>query len=172
MARITQGKDIHDVYQRTVFALAVGVVVTVLAGGAGPGAAQEGQAAPPGFREAWEELSGFFRQAASDRGVVGGSLWFVHGGQVLAREHHGMADLETGTAVADQTVFHWASNTKTLTGIAILQLRDRGLLSLDDAAVRWLPELREVHAPCGPIEEVTIRRLLSHTAGFRASTWP
>lgn len=48
----------------------------------------------------------------------------------------------------------------------------RGRLDLDDPAVRYLPELRAVHDPFGPIEEVTIRRLLGHTAGFQAPTWP
>jgi CubicO group peptidase (beta-lactamase class C family) len=96
----------------------------------------------------------------------------VRHGQVLASELHGHADMGAGRPVTDQTIFHWASSTKTLTGIAVLQLRDQGLISLDEPVVRWLPELRDVHAPFGPIEEVTIRRLLSHTAGFRSSTWP
>jgi CubicO group peptidase (beta-lactamase class C family) len=151
------------------------LLVAAMSGLTGVPAAAAGQdraGAPPGFQEAWSDVAAFFHDAARDRGVVGGSLWFVRHGQVLARELHGHADLAAGRAVTDETVFHWASNTKTLTGIAILQLRDRGLLSLDDPAVRWLPELRDVHAPFGPIEEVTVRRLLSHTAGFRASTWP
>lgn len=127
---------------------------------------------PPAFEAVWGGVAGFFRDTARERGVVGGSLWFVRGGEVVGRELHGQADVEAGVAVTDETIFHWASNTKTLTGVAVVQLRDRGLLSLDDPAVRWLPELREVHAPFGPIEEVTIRRVLSHTAGFRSSTWP
>jgi CubicO group peptidase (beta-lactamase class C family) len=53
-----------------------------------------------------------------------------------------------------------------------MQLRDRGLLSLDDPAVRWVPELWEVHNPFGPMDAITVRHLMSHTAGFRSSTWP
>jgi len=127
---------------------------------------------PAGFEAAWADVAGQFRQTSRDRGIVGGSLWFVRNGTVVARELHGEADEAAGVPVTGETIFHWASNTKTLTGIAVLQLRDRGLLALDDPAVRWLPELREVHAPFGDIEDVTIRRLLSHTAGFRSSTWP
>ncbi len=152
--------------------IVVAAVVTGLTVGPVPGAAQEGGALPPAFHGAWSELAAQFHQGSRDRGVVGGSLWFVRGGDVLARELHGWADAGAGRAVTEETIFHWASSTKTLTGIAIMQLRDRGLLALDDPAVRWLPELREVHAPFGPIEDVTIRRLLSHTAGFRSSTWP
>jgi CubicO group peptidase (beta-lactamase class C family) len=155
-----------------------GLIMTGLGGGATPAGAQDrmepgGRAAvPAGFETAWGDVAAFFRDASRERNVVGGSLWFVRDGEVLARELYGMADVEAGAPVTEATVFHWASNTKTLTGIAVLQLRDRGLLSLDDPAVRWLPELRDVHTAFGPIEAVTIRRLLSHTAGFRTSTWP
>jgi CubicO group peptidase (beta-lactamase class C family) len=58
------------------------------------------------------------------------------------------------------------------TGVAIMQLRDRGLLSLDDPAVKYVPELREVHNRFGDISQVTIRHLMTHSAGFRAGTWP
>jgi CubicO group peptidase (beta-lactamase class C family) len=59
-----------------------------------------------------------------------------------------------------------------MTAIAILQLRDRGKLSLDDPAVRYLPELQQVHDEFGPIDAITIRDLLTHSAGFRNPTWP
>lgn len=104
--------------------------------------------------------------------MVGGALWLVRNGDVLARELHGHASLVPRVQVDADTIFHWASITKTLTGIAVLQLRDAGLLSLDAPAVEWLPELGEVHAPYGPIEAVTLRRLLTHTSGFRSATWP
>ena len=38
-----------------------------------------------------------------------------------------------------------------------MQLRDRGLLSLDDPVVKYVPELRAVHNPFGDISQVTIR---------------
>ena len=53
-----------------------------------------------------------------------------------------------------------------------MQLRDRGLLSLDDPVVKYVPELRLAHNPFGDIAQVKIRHLMSHSAGFRASTWP
>jgi CubicO group peptidase (beta-lactamase class C family) len=74
--------------------------------------------------------------------------------------------------VDEDTIFHWASITKTFTGVAIMQLRDRGLLKLDDPIVKYLPELKEVHDPFGDMSEITIRQLMSHSAGFRAATWP
>lgn len=74
--------------------------------------------------------------------------------------------------MTNETIYHWASITKTFTGIAIMQLRDRGLLSLDDPVVKFVPELRFAHNPFGDISQVKVRHLMSHSAGFRAGTWP
>lgn len=127
---------------------------------------------PAGFDAAWREVRDYFHAALERQGVVGGSLLFVQGDRVLAREHYGFADLETRRRTDDHTIYHWASITKTFTAIALMQLRDRGRLSLDDPAVRYVPELRLAHSPFGSIETVTLRHLLSHSAGFRNPTWP
>jgi len=79
----------------------------------------------------------------------------------------GEARKATHQPVDSETSYNWASITKTLTAIAILQLRDRGKLSLSDPAVRYVPELRQVHDAFGPIDAITIRELLTHSAGFR-----
>lgn len=105
-------------------------------------------------------------------GIIGAGFALVHDHHVVAQRFLGEADRETGQKIGENTTFHWASITKTFTGIAIMQLRDRGLLQLDDPAVKYIPELRAVHDPFGPIDAVTIRQLLSHSAGFRSPTWP
>jgi len=53
-----------------------------------------------------------------------------------------------------------------------MQLRDRGRLSLDDHVTQFIPELRLVHDPFGSPDKITIRMLLSHSAGFQGPTWP
>jgi len=130
--------------------------------------AVQGAAAPAG----WPEVVAFFRPALSRHGIVGSSLALVQDGAIVAREQAGLRDRATGLPVDDRTIFHWASITKTFNAIAIMQLRDRGRLRLDDPAVRYVPELREVSNPFGAIEAITLRHLLSHSAGFRAGTWP
>jgi len=104
--------------------------------------------------------------------IVGAATVIVGDGRIVAHREYGMADRAVDQRVDERSIFHWASITKTLTGIAIMQLRDRGLLTLDDTVVHWIPELRQVHDPYGSIEAVTIRMLMSHTAGFQAPTWP
>ena len=107
-----------------------------------------------------------------DAGIVGSSFVFLKDNKVVFEEHYGSANLEKKQVVDANTIYHWASNTKPFTGIAIMQLRDRGLLKLDDPVTKYLPELREVHNAHGSMEDITIRHLMTHSAGFRGSTWP
>ena len=129
-------------------------------------------AQPPGGPERWSRVAEFHKQRATQAGIVGSSLLFVKEGKVAGTSFQGVQDLETKRPVDGDTIFHWASITKMFTGVAIMQLRDRGKLSLDDPAARYVPELRDVHSRFGDISQVTVRQLMSHTGGFRASTWP
>ena len=113
-----------------------------------------------------------YRAALQRSGIVGSSLLIVRDGRILLHATEGLQNRERSEPVTAGTIFHWASITKTFTGIAIMQLRDRGLLSLDDPVVKYVPELRLAHDPFGDISQVKIRHLMSHSAGFRASTWP
>jgi CubicO group peptidase (beta-lactamase class C family) len=124
------------------------------------------------FIKAIEEFSVFYKDALENNGIVGSTFMFLHGNQVLAREFYGLADKEQNRKVDEASIFHWASITKTFTGIAIMQLRDRGLLKLDDPIIKYLPELLQVHNPFGDMNEITIRHLMNHSSGFRSSTWP
>src|SRR5688572_16616669 len=78
-------------------------------------------------------------------GIVGSSFVFMKDTRVVFERHYGSANLEKKQPVNEDTIYHWASNTKPFTRIAIMQLRDRGLLKLDDPVTKYLPELREVH---------------------------
>jgi CubicO group peptidase (beta-lactamase class C family) len=80
----------------------------------------------------------------------------------------GFADVAAGLASDPAMLYGIASITKTFTGTAVMQLRDAGQLGLDDPAVAWLPELRAMSNPFGPVEAVTIRRMLSHESGLAA----
>jgi len=127
---------------------------------------------PAGFDEAWSRVSSELRGSLEASGMVGSSWALLEAGEILELETFGFADLESQRRVDENTIYHWGSITKTLTGIAVLQLRDRELLDLDDPIIRYVPELSEVHNPFGPMEDITVRHLLSHSAGFRNPTWP
>lgn len=113
-----------------------------------------------------------FRQESKSAGIVGGSFVFMKDNKIVSTMHYGVMDASGTQAVDENTIYHWASNTKPFTGIAIMQLRDRGLLKLDDPVTKYLPELRAVHNQYGSMDEITIRHLMTHSAGFRGGTWP
>jgi len=91
-------------------------------------------------------------------GVVGrGGLEFFEG--------FGVADTARGTPITQDTVFRIGSISKTFTAIAVMQLRDRGLLDLDDPVGQHLRSYR-LAAARRSSRPTTIRHLLTHTGGI------
>ena len=131
-----------------------------------------GQSQAPAASPSLSAFSQQFNAVLQQHGVVGGGFALVRGQEQPQTLAFGEANRETHQMIDDVTAYNWASITKTMTAIAILQLRDRGKLSLDDPAVRYVPELRGVHDQFGSIDAITIRHLLMHSAGFRNPTWP
>jgi CubicO group peptidase (beta-lactamase class C family) len=120
----------------------------------------------------WTEFTRAFDSYARADSVVGGGAVVIRDGRVLSHHEYGFGDRAAGERIVDGTLYHWASITKTLTAIAIMQLRDRGRLSLDDRVTSYIPELRQMHSRFGSIDQITIRMLLSHSAGLQNPTWP
>lgn len=146
------------------------VLALLVASTAAP--AQEPPRRDDGMPAGWEELTDSFRAYVESSDIVGASVVAVRDGEAVARLDLGFADVAAGVPVGERTIYHWGSITKTLTAIAIMQLRDRGLLSLADPVTYWVPELRQVHDPYGAIDGITVEMLLSHSAGFQNPTWP
>jgi CubicO group peptidase (beta-lactamase class C family) len=124
------------------------------------------------FDAAMQRFNAFYENSLREDRIVGSSFMLVHDNQVLARQFYGLAKIDQNRKVDEDSIYHWASITKTFTGIAIMQLRDQGMLKLDDPVIKYIPELRQVHDPYGDMSEITIRRLMTHSAGFRDATWP
>lgn len=82
----------------------------------------------------------------------------------------GTRDLATGEPADCHTLHRVASITKTLTTTAILQLRDRRLLALDDPLTAHLPEFSQARVVEGSHDQVTLRRLLTHRSGLVTET--
>lgn len=141
----------------------------VMAGLVEPAIGHVGQAQTP---TGWTDFKDAFRTFVAIDAIVGASALLMRDGRVLERVDLGFSDRTRGIRVDSSTIFHWASITKTLTGIAIMQLLERGRLRLDDRVVDYIPELRRIHDPFGSRDSITIRMLLNHTSGFRGGTWP
>ena len=101
-----------------------------------------------------------------EKRLPGAAVGVVHGDELVWSAGVGFADVASRRAPEASTLYRIASITKTLTGAAIMQLRDEGRLHLDDPIVAHIPELRNAQSAFGPIETVTIRRMLSHESGL------
>lgn len=87
----------------------------------------------------------------------------VHDGELLWGQAYGLADLESQRPVTLDIRFRIASISKTFTAVGILQLRDAGLLCLDDPVSKYL-DFFDLRYPGAP--EITIRNLLTHSSGL------
>ena len=134
---------------------------------ANPVAAEESR-----FDAALSDFRLLHRSETARAKIAGSSFYVIRDGRTVVADHLGEQDADAHVPVDADTIYHWASITKTMTGIAIMQLRDRGLLSLDDPITRYVPELAAVHNPYGDTGAITLRQLMSHSAGFRSGTWP
>lgn len=155
--------------------LGLTVMAAVLVAMAAPASAHVSSAAAAAnapVRERWAQLVDLFEREVRKYGVVGASIALVAEGRIVDRRDHGYADKAAGRKVDGDTVFHWASISKTLNAITVMQMKERGLLGLNDPLTRYVPELRRMHNPFGAMDAITVAQALSHTAGFQASTWP
>jgi CubicO group peptidase (beta-lactamase class C family) len=96
-------------------------------------------------------IKSFYEAGLRRNGILGSSLVLIRNGELVLHDNYGVQSQSPSEPVDDNTTYHWASCTKTFTGIAIMQLRDRGLLSLDDPLVKYIPELSAVHDRYGSI---------------------
>jgi CubicO group peptidase (beta-lactamase class C family) len=92
---------------------------------------------------------------------VGAQLYVSLRGKVIADLALGWA--RDGVPMRTDTLMLWLSAGKPIAAIAIAQLWERGLLELDDPVAMHMPEFAQ-----GGKETITIRHILTHTAGFRA----
>lgn len=90
----------------------------------------------------------------------GGAVMVIQDGEIVHQKGYGLADVENGTPITTDTVFHLGSVGKQFTAIGIMLLAEQGLLNYDDPINTHLPELAWMS------DEVTVRHLLHHTSGI------
>lgn len=151
----------------------VAVVVTTLA--AAPALAQTptepsnpAGRGPTDGRELEAFLDGFFAQQLEGSKIPGATVSVVRDGEVLFAKGYGEADVEAGEpVVADETLFRIASTSKLFTSTAVMQLVEEGKLDLDRDVNAYLDDVQIPNTYPG--RPVTLRHLLTHTAGFEES---
>lgn len=99
-----------------------------------------------------------------------GTVLVVQKGKTIYKKSLGMADREWNIANTNETKYRIGSVTKQFTAVCILQLAERGKLSIDDKLSKYIPDY-----PKG--DSITIHMLLNHTSGIKNYTdlpefWP
>jgi len=115
-----------------------------------------------------EPLDTFMSGFIAEWDGVGGALAVAKDGRLVFARGYGLADIEAGQAVQPDSLFRIGSVSKPLTAVAILKLVEQGRLDLDAHAFDILARLRP---PAGQsmdprIQQITVRHLLTHTAGW------
>jgi CubicO group peptidase (beta-lactamase class C family) len=116
--------------------------------------------------EIWTEEQLTYQQ------IPGLAIGILYEDELIWSRGFGVADLNTESPVEVDTLFRAGSISKLFTATAILQLRDEGLLRLDDPVEQHLPEF-DLETPFPEEPPVTLRHLLTHTAGIpREAAFP
>ena len=112
------------------------------------------------------EIDTILRSWMGENHIPGMVFGVVKDGRLAYVKAEGVQDLVQKRPVTPDTLFRIASMTKAFTALSILKLRDEGKLALDDPADRYVPELRGWTYPTTDSPRITIRDLLTHSAGF------
>jgi CubicO group peptidase (beta-lactamase class C family) len=112
------------------------------------------------------EVERAYREFARSNNIPGVAFGVVLDGELILSGAYGVAQIRGKVPATEKTLFRIASMTKSFAGLAILQLRDRGKLRLDDPAEKYLSELKGVPPLTQDSPKITIRDLLTHSAGF------
>ncbi|MCP4381439.1 MAG: beta-lactamase family protein [Hyphomicrobiales bacterium] len=101
--------------------------------------------------------------------IVGTVTMVARNGELVYARATGHADREAGRRMERDAIFRLASLSKPIVAAAALVLVDHGTLDLDRPATDWLPDFRP-RLMDGFTPDITIRQLLTHTAGLGYAT--
>ena len=153
------------------------VVMTALLGIAAGLRAEDSVIAPEsvGFSaDGLKTLQRTMRALVDDAKLAGITTLVARHGKVVYLDAYGVQDFTTKKPVNKDTIFRIASMTKPIVGVAMMMLWEQGKWTLDDPVAKHIPEFAglKVATPNGEVPQarpMTMRQLMSHTAGFDIS---
>ncbi|NJB71616.1 CubicO group peptidase (beta-lactamase class C family) [Saonia flava] len=113
-----------------------------------------------------QEIHILFEEYAQKRNIPGISYGIVVDDSMTLSGNYGKINLETEEKATTNSCFRIASMTKSFTAMAILKLRDEGLLDLDDPLSNYFPKLANLGYLTSDAMEIDLENLLTMTAGF------
>ena len=125
-----------------------------------------------------ERIAPFLKATYLDPGKLPGAVVKVlHKGEVVHSSVQGFADIGSGRALADDTIFRIYSMTKPIASIALMMLVEEGRLQIDDPVHRYIPSWKNLRVyqsgtiktswqTTAPKRPMLVIDLLRHTAGL------
>lgn len=110
-------------------------------------------------------LDAVLDRALEEQRIVGGVVLVAHRGEQVYGRAAGLADREARVPMREDSIFLLASVTKPIVTATAMRLIEEGRLGLDDSVTRWLPDFIP-RLPNGRVPMITLRHLLTHTAGL------
>lgn len=131
--------------------------------------------APAASPNRFAALDAAMHDLVDQRKLAGVVTLVAQRGEVVHIDAYGKRDLEANLPCEEDTIFRIASMTKPITGVAMMMLHEEGKWRLDDPVARHIPEFAnlQVRGADGALvpqrAPMTMRQLMSHTAGFDSS---
>lgn len=147
-----------------------------------------GDAASLGFdAERLARIDTLVKESLSKEEIVGALAYVARDGKVVKFDAYGLMDRERSRPMKEDTLFRIASMSKAVTTVAVMMLYEEGRFLLNDPVSKYIPSFSQptvaVAPPAGSPEgvkyvlmkakrEITIRDLLTHTAGLTYGDGP
>ena len=122
--------------------------------------------------ERLQNATAVLRQAVVDHKIAGAVALIARHGKIAYLEPVGMQDVASRAPMGERTLFRLYSQTKAVTAVAVMMLRDEGKFQLAEPVAKWLPEFNHVMVQTSdgearkPSREITVEDLSLHTSGL------
>src|SRR6478752_2906328 len=107
-----------------------------------------------------DPVDAYVQNEMQKRHIPGLALLVIRDGHAIKQQGYGLSNVELQVPVKPETLFQSGSVGKQFTATAVMMLVEEGKISLDDSITKYFPDAPPTWKP------VTVRHLLSHTAGF------
>jgi CubicO group peptidase (beta-lactamase class C family) len=119
-----------------------------------------------------DKVDDFVAREMQDHHIVGLSLAIIDDGKIIKAQGYGFTDKSGKTPITTSTLFQAGSISKSVAAMGALRLIDQGRLSLDEDVNVKLRTWKVPENEFTRIEKVTLRRILSHSAGLTVHGFP
>ncbi len=112
-----------------------------------------------GYSQAKQQVDDFFA-GFTGADTPGGAVIILQDGKIVYQSAYGVANLDNGSPLTTNHIFHIASVGKQMTAVGIMMLAEDGKLNYDDPVGTYVSEVKHFG------DDFTIRHLLNHTSGL------